>query len=153
MILLPGNDWTSAALFVSDGSGPVLAGVTNPDGSTTNLIFDVHKYLDWDGSGGNTVCVGDQVSTAFAPLAQWLRCNGRQAILSETGGSSDPSCLTHLCSAVSFLNANWDGKFNESTMLSQTDIILVYLGYIGWAAGSFASKSSPMSVRGLYARY
>ncbi|CZR55136.1 uncharacterized protein PAC_05022 [Phialocephala subalpina] len=57
-------------LFVSDGSGPALAGVTNPDGSTVNLIFDVHKCLDYDGSGGNTVCVGDQVSTAFAPLIQ-----------------------------------------------------------------------------------
>lgn len=80
-------------------------------------------------------------------------CNGRQAILSETGGSSDPSCLTYLCSAVSFLNANSNGKFDESPMLSHTDIILVYLGYIGWAAGSFASKSSPMNVRKHRARY
>ncbi|KAF8860102.1 hypothetical protein BDZ45DRAFT_704021 [Acephala macrosclerotiorum] len=116
MILFPGNYWTSAALFVSDGSGPALAGVINPDGSTMNLIFDIYKYLNWDGSGGNTVCVGNQISTAFAPLAQWLRCN--------TGGSSDPSCLTYLCSAVSFLNANSN----------------VYLGYIGWAAGSFATN-------------
>ncbi|KUJ24202.1 endoglucanase [Mollisia scopiformis] len=122
LILLPGNDWTGAGTFVTDGSGPALQSVTNPDGSYTNLIFDVHKYLDSDGSGTGTICVGDQVSTAFAPLAQWLRCNGRQAILSETGGSSDPTCLTYLCSAVSFLNANSD----------------IYLGYIGWAAGSFA---------------
>lgn len=51
MILLPGNDYTSAQQFVSDGSGPALLGVTNPDGSTTGLIFDVHKYLDSDNSG------------------------------------------------------------------------------------------------------
>lgn len=50
IILLPGNDWTSAQEFVTDGSGPALLGVVNPDGSTTNLIFDVHKYLDSDNS-------------------------------------------------------------------------------------------------------
>lgn len=50
LILLPGNDYTSAQTFISNGSGPALMKVTNPDGSTTNLIFDVHKYLDSDNS-------------------------------------------------------------------------------------------------------
>ena len=48
--MLPGNDWTSAATFVSNGSADALAKVTNPDGTTTGLIFDVHKYLDYDNS-------------------------------------------------------------------------------------------------------
>jgi endoglucanase len=30
-----------------------LKKVVNPDGSVTNLIFDVHKYLDSDNSGTN----------------------------------------------------------------------------------------------------
>jgi endoglucanase len=50
MILLPGNDWTSAETFVSSGSAEALSMVQNPDGTTTNLIMDVHKYLDSDGS-------------------------------------------------------------------------------------------------------
>ncbi len=53
IILLPGNNWTSAETFVSNGSGPALMTVTNPDGSVTNLVFDVHKYLDSDNSGTN----------------------------------------------------------------------------------------------------
>ncbi len=114
MILLPGNDWTSALSFVTDGSGPALQSVVNLDGSFTNLIFDVHKYLDSDGSGTGTICVGDEVQAAFAPLASWLRCNGRQALLSETGGSSDPTCLTYMCSAIAYLNANSDGELSES---------------------------------------
>jgi endoglucanase len=81
MILLPGNEWTSAESFVSDGSGPALAGVTNPDHTTTNLMFDVHKYLDADGCGTSTECVDNYISTAFEPLAQWLRCNRRMALL------------------------------------------------------------------------
>ncbi len=50
IILLPGNNWTSAETFISNGSGAALIKVTNPDGSTTNLVFDVHKYLDSDNS-------------------------------------------------------------------------------------------------------
>jgi hypothetical protein len=81
IILLPGNDFTSAESFVTDGSGPALAKVTNPDSTTTNLVFDVHKYLDSDGSGTSPDCVGNYISLAFEPLAQWLRCNGRMALL------------------------------------------------------------------------
>ena len=50
LILLPGNNWTSAETFVSNGSAAALSKVTNPDGSITGLIFDVHKYLDSDNS-------------------------------------------------------------------------------------------------------
>jgi hypothetical protein len=50
MILLPGNNYTSAETFVSSGSAEALGMVTNPDGTFTNLIMDVHKYLDYDNS-------------------------------------------------------------------------------------------------------
>ena len=50
IILLPGNNWTSAETFVSNGSAAALIKVTNPDGSVDNLVFDVHKYLDSDNS-------------------------------------------------------------------------------------------------------
>ncbi|KAF8313040.1 cellulase-domain-containing protein, partial [Clavulina sp. PMI_390] len=91
-ILLPGNDWTSAGTFISDGSAAALSTVTNPDGSFTNLIFDVHKYLDSDNSGTSAECVTDNIADAFAPLAAWLRCNGRQALNTETGGGNTASC-------------------------------------------------------------
>jgi endoglucanase len=124
MILLPGNDYTSAGSFISDGSAAALLGVKNPDGSTTNLIFDVHKYLDSDNSGTSTTCVTNNIDTAFAPLAQWLRCNGRQALNTETGGGNTASCVTYLSQQLAFVSQNSD----------------VFLGYVGWAAGSFASS-------------
>ena len=42
MILLPGNDWTSAAAMPTK-SGLALLKVKNPDGSTDGLIIDVHS--------------------------------------------------------------------------------------------------------------
>ena len=50
LILLPGNNWTSAETFISNGSADALNKVKNPDGSITGLVFDVHKYLDSDNS-------------------------------------------------------------------------------------------------------
>ena len=102
-ILLPGNNYTSAQQFVSNGSAAALIKVTNLDGSTTNLIFDVHKYLDSDNSGTHAECTTDNVSSTFTPLATYLRSVGRQAILSETGGGNVASCETDLCSQLAYL--------------------------------------------------
>lgn len=124
LILLPGNDWTHATSFVSDGSAAALANITNLDKSTTNLIFDVHAYLDSDGSGTSSSCSTNNVD-AFTTLATWLRSNGRQAMLTETGGgASDSTCITNVCEQLQYLMDNSD----------------VYLGWTGWAAGMFDSS-------------
>jgi endoglucanase len=102
-ISLPGNGWQSAGTFISDGSAAALSTVRNPDGSTTNLIFDVHKYLDSDNSGTHTECVRNNIDDAFAPLATWLRQNNRQAILTETGGGNTASCQTYMCQQIAYL--------------------------------------------------
>ncbi|KAJ8581712.1 glycoside hydrolase family 5 protein [Rhizopogon salebrosus TDB-379] len=124
MILLPGNDWTSAETFVSGGSAEALSMVQNPDGTTTNLIMDVHKYLDSDGSGTNTECVTNNIDDAWSPLSTWLRANGRQALNTETGGGDVDSCVSYISQQISYQAANSD----------------VILGYVGWSAGSFATN-------------
>ncbi|KAJ3562147.1 hypothetical protein NP233_g9757 [Leucocoprinus birnbaumii] len=125
MILLPGNNWTSAETFVSNGSAAALSTVKNPDGSITNLIFDVHKYLDSDNSGTHADCVTNNIDTAWAPLATWLRQNTRQALNTETGGGNTDSCVQFMCEQIAFQAANAD----------------VFLGYVGWAAGNFLPGS------------
>ena len=92
VILIPGSSWSGAAQLPTE-AGPQLLGVTDPAGGTSKLVFDVHKYLDSDGSGTHTTCVTDNVS-AFQSLVNWLKQNNRQAILSETGGGSTSSCAT-----------------------------------------------------------
>ncbi|KAI8953561.1 glycoside hydrolase family 5 protein [Xylaria longipes] len=128
MILIPGNDWTSAAAFPTN-SGPALLSVVNPDNSTTGLVFDVHKYSDSDNSGTHTDCTTDNISTAFVPLADWLRTNNRQAMNTEMGGGNTESCERYVCDQIAYLNENAD----------------VYLGYVGWAAGSFDPQTYELS--------
>jgi endoglucanase len=100
MILLPGNDFTGAQTFVSNGSAGNLSTVHNLDGSNTSLIFDVHKYLDQGGSGVLLDCVSDHVNDTFMPLAAFLKKEGRQAILSETGGGNTTSVSSSFNSSL-----------------------------------------------------
>jgi len=120
LILLPGTGYTSAAGFETN-SAPALSTVTDSDGTVSKLIYDVHKYMDSDGSGTSSTCVSNEISSAFQSLATYLRTNKRQAFLSETGGGNTASCETYVCQALAYLNQNPD----------------VYLGWTGWAAGSF----------------
>jgi endoglucanase len=97
------HSYTSAGTYISDGSAAALAAVKNPDGTTTNLIFDVHKYLDSNNSGGGADCVTNNIANAFQPLATWLNSIGRQAMLTETGGPSTSNCATYMCQQIAFL--------------------------------------------------
>ena len=118
--------------------------MTNLDGTTTNLVFDVHKYLDSDNSGTHSECVTNNIDDAFAPLATWLRSSGRQALNSETGGGNVASCETYLCQQIAYLKYANAPKYRE---ILEIDFAFsansdVYLGYIGWSAGSFDSTYS-----------
>lgn len=121
VLTILGNGYTSAGTFVSSGSAKALLSVKDADGSKNKLIFEVHKYLDEDNSGTHLNCVSNNID-AFEDLTKFLKDNKRQAILAETGGGpSTKSCLKNVCELLSYLNDNDD----------------VYMGYLGWGAGSF----------------
>ncbi|CAN8101244.1 unnamed protein product [Discula destructiva] len=120
MILLAGTNFDSAATLVSSGSAAAMMNLTNPDGTTDNLLLDIHKYLDEDNSGTHRTCTTDNVD-AFTTVAQFLRQAGRKGLISESGASSDATCMTNFCAQNTFINQNAD----------------VFVGLVGWGAGSF----------------
>ncbi|KAG2358509.1 glycoside hydrolase family 5 protein [Suillus spraguei] len=123
MILLPGTNYTSATYFVSSGSADALASVRNPDGTFTNLIMDVHKYLDVDASASHLECVSNGIKDTWHPLSTWLHAKGRQALNTETGGGNVDSCVRYQSHQIAYF-------------AKESDVIL---GYVGWAAGSFST--------------
>lgn len=123
MILIPGSSFSASGRLPTE-AGPALLKVTNPDGSTKNINFDVHMYLDADNSGTSPECVTDGIDKGSAPLAAWLRENGRIAMVTETGGGNTASCEKYVCEELAYLDQNSD----------------VFLGYIGWAAGAFSTS-------------
>lgn len=95
IILLPGVNFTSALTFVSTDSADLLNKVTNPDGTTDNLVMDLHQYLDINNSGTHKECTNDNVD-GYKIVGEWLRKNNRTAIVSESGASMDPSVCSRL---------------------------------------------------------
>ncbi|KAJ6780230.1 hypothetical protein PWT90_01957 [Aphanocladium album] len=122
IILLPGNNFASATDFVQNQSADLLGKITNPDGSTDGLLLDLHKYLDINNSGQHAECTTDNVE-GFKTIAKWLRDNNRTAMVSETGASMEESCMEKFCAQNKFISENTD----------------VFVGFVGWAAGSFDS--------------
>jgi len=120
LILIPGSSYASAQTLPTE-AGPYLLKVVDSDGTTSKLIFDVHKYLDSDNSGTHPDCVTDNTAV-LQTLVTWLQQNGnRQALLSETGGGNTASCETDLNTELAFVKAH------------SSSII----GFSVWAAGSF----------------
>lgn len=122
IILLPGNNFASATDFVTNQSADLLGKITNPDGSTDGLLLDLHKYLDINNSGQHAECTTDNVE-GFKSIAKWLKDNNRTAMVSETGASQEESCMEKFCAQNKFISENTD----------------VFVGFVGWAAGSFDS--------------
>lgn len=120
VILLPGNNFSSATDLVQNGSADLLAKITNPDGTTDGLLLDLHKYLDINNSGQHSECTTDNVE-GFKTIAKWLKDNNRTAIVSETGASMEESCMEKFCAQNQYIAENTD----------------VFVGFVGWAAGSF----------------
>ncbi|KAK0648961.1 glycoside hydrolase superfamily [Cercophora newfieldiana] len=120
-ILLPGTNFSSAAQLLPSGSGDALLKLTNPDGSTDNLLVALHKFLDEDNSGTHSECVTNN-TIAFGEVATFLRNAGRKAIVTETGAApGNPLCVVYFCEQNAFINSNPD----------------VFLGLVSWGAGSF----------------
>ncbi|KAF4605040.1 Manganese dependent endoglucanase Eg5A [Pleurotus pulmonarius] len=119
-ILIPGSSWSSAEALPTE-AGPALLGVTDPIGDKSKLIFDVHKYLDFDNSGTHTECSTNNIQV-FTNLVTFLQNNGnRQALLSETGGGNTASCETAVNEELAFVKSHFP----------------TLAGFTVWSAGSF----------------
>jgi hypothetical protein len=58
--------------------------LTRTTRASLNSIYFLGWWTDGDDSGTHTECTTNNIDSAFAPLAQWLRCHGRQALNTET---------------------------------------------------------------------
>jgi len=122
LILLPGTNFDSAATLVSSGSADALLAITNPDGSTTGLLLDIHKYLDINNSGTHSECVMDNIAN-FTIVAEYLRQAGRQGMISETGAGTEQSVSDgHRTQAGRAQLLTWPSRAASNTFAPRTTL-------------------------------
>jgi len=121
LILVPGNAWTGAsswnANWYGTPNGQVMLGVKDPQ---NNFIFEVHQYLDSDGSGTHPECVSSTIGVErVTDFTTWARTNHYKAFLGEFAGGNNTVCQQAVEGLLSYFEANAD----------------VWSGWSWWAAG------------------
>ena len=126
-VLVPGVAWESAAQFTSNGSSTTLAlGVKDP---AQNYAFEVHQYLDSDGSGTSTSIANGDANIGVERLqavTQWAKQTGSKLFLGETGVGTDASSTAALGNMLASMQQSAD----------------VWQGVTYWAGGPWWGNTS-----------
>ena len=137
-IFVEGNSWTGAWHWVceevppqrcpntdlnqvSSGTATGMAGLTDPSDSTgAKIIYEMHQYLDSDGSGTSTTCVSSTIGKERVTEAtNWLKTNKKKDILGETAGGNNAQCISALKGMLQYMEDNSD----------------VWSGWLWWGGG------------------
>eukprot|EP01121_Diplochlamys_sp_Union-15-3_P005951 TRINITY_DN1632_c0_g1_i1.p1 TRINITY_DN1632_c0_g1~~TRINITY_DN1632_c0_g1_i1.p1 ORF type:complete len:361 (+),score=73.13 TRINITY_DN1632_c0_g1_i1:77-1084(+) len=126
IITVPGNGYTGAWSWDSDDYGTpnakVMLGVKDPQ---NNFVFEVHQYLDSDGSGSHDTCVSETVgSQRLTAFTAWARQYKYRAILAEWAGARDPTCYAAITDILKYMENNKD----------------VWAGWTWWGGGPWWGK-------------
>jgi endoglucanase len=119
-ILVPGTDWDGADTWISSGNAQVLgSGIVD---SSDNFAFEVHQYLDADGSGTSSSVVSTEIGVErLTAITQWAEATGNKLFLGEFGVASDPTSLSALNNMLAYMGEHTD----------------VWEGGTYWAAGAW----------------
>ncbi|KAI0422306.1 glycoside hydrolase family 5 protein [Xylaria grammica] len=116
-IFVEGNSWTGAWHWVSSGTADGMGKLTDP---YDKIVYEMHQYLDSDGSGTSASCVSSTIGKERLQAAtEWLKANGKKGILGETAGGSNSQCIAALQGMLGHMADNSD----------------VWRGWLWWGAG------------------
>lgn len=116
-IFAEGNSWSGAWHWVSSGTDTGMAALTDP---ADKLIYEMHQYLDSDGSGTHKDCVSATIgSERLKAATAWLKANKKRGIIGETAGGDNAQCIAALTNMFSYMADNDD----------------VWTGWLWWGGG------------------
>jgi len=112
-IFVEGTSYSGAWTWVSAGNDN-LASLTDPQ---DKIVYEMHQYLDSDGSGTSATCVSSTIgSQRLAAATAWLQSNNKKGIIGEFAGGANDVCndavtdmLTYMTNNDVWLGALWWG--------------------------------------------
>ena len=114
-IFVEGNSWTGAWVWNTTNNN--LASLSDPQ---NKIVYEMHQYLDSDGSGTTTSCVSTEIGVQrIVGATNWLRANKKIGFLGEFAGGANSVCQTAITGLLDHLKANSD----------------VWQGALWWAGG------------------
>ncbi|KAJ5783281.1 hypothetical protein N7457_005055 [Penicillium paradoxum] len=114
-IFVEGNSWSGAWTWTAVNDN--MKALTDPQDL---IVYEMHQYLDSDGSGTSSTCVSSTIGQERVVAAtQWLKDNGKKAFLGEFAGGANSVCQSAVTGMLDYLQENSD----------------VWLGASWWSAG------------------
>ncbi|MGH9884095.1 MAG: glycoside hydrolase family 5 protein [bacterium] len=134
LILVAGNCWSGARGWTEPCGGSsnaeTMIHVSDPG---NNFAFEVHQYLNDNGSGASDTCVSATVgSERLAQFTPWARAHGVRAFLGEFAGGENSTCVAALDDMLDHVDANPD----------------VYIGWTYWAGGPWWGSARSLEPAG-----
>ncbi|TVY80272.1 putative endo-beta-1,4-glucanase B [Lachnellula suecica] len=115
-IFVEGTSYSGAWTWVSAGNTN-LANLTDPQ---NKIIYEMHQYLDSDGSGTSTNCVSATIgSERLAAATAWLKANNKKGIIGEFAGGANTQCNSAVTDMLTYMTKNTD----------------VWMGALWWGGG------------------
>ncbi|KAI1765874.1 glycoside hydrolase family 5 protein [Hypoxylon sp. FL1150] len=116
-IFVEGNSWTGAWHWTSSGTAEAMGRLTDPQ---DKIIYEMHQYLDTDGSGTSENCVSATIGAErLAAATAWLKANGKKGLIGETAGGANAQCIAAVQGLLQHMADNAD----------------VWTGWLWWGAG------------------
>ena len=106
-ILVPGSYYDGAWTWTTTDNAAVIGtGVHDP---LHNFAFEVHQYLDADGSGKHAGVVSATIGVErLTAITQWAESTGNHLFLGEVGVATDQTSLTALNLMLSYMTQHAD---------------------------------------------
>jgi endoglucanase len=94
-----------------------MVDLTDP---SDKIVYEMHQYLDSDGSGTSSTCVSSTIGAErIAAATSWLQANGKKGIIGEFAGGANSVCESAVTGMLTALEAASD----------------VWLGAMWWGGG------------------
>ncbi|XHG03258.1 hypothetical protein AWENTII_006574 [Aspergillus wentii] len=114
-IFVEGNSYSGAWKWADTNDN--LKGLTDPQ---DKIVYEMHQYLDSDGSGTSETCVSSTIGKERLQTAtKWLKDNNKKGFLGEFAGGVNKDCETAVEGLLSYMSDNSE----------------VWMGAEWWAAG------------------
>jgi endoglucanase len=88
--------------------------------SSNKIVYEMHQYLDSDGSGTSEACVSATIGRErITEATAWLKSNGKLGIIGETAGGANTQCINAVKDMLTYMQSNSD----------------VWTGWLWWSGG------------------
>jgi endoglucanase len=109
-IFVEGTSYTGAWTWTTSGNSDAMGNLTDTE---NKIIYEMHQYLDSDGSGTSETCVSETIGAErIASATTWLRENGKLGIIGEYAGGANSVCeaaVTGMLASLAENNDVWTG--------------------------------------------